>query len=167
MPLVYDELRALAGSYFRKLPADHTLQPTALVNEAYIRLARRDDFRCESRTHFFNIAAHAMRQILVDHARARGAVKRGASQQRVTLSEGAEPSARADVVLTDLADALEALSRLNSRHADVVVLRFLGGLTVAEVAEELGVSKRTVEDDWRLARAWLIHTLGDAACDRS
>ena len=107
-----------------------------------------------------------MRQVLVDHARARGALKRGAERSRVTLSEAAGPAAGVVVEVADLVQALDALSRLNARHAEVVVLRFFGGLTVAEVASELEVSKRTVEEDWRFARAWLLHALGEVGCHR-
>jgi RNA polymerase sigma-70 factor (ECF subfamily) len=159
MGLVYDELRQLAGSFLRRQAPGHTLQPTALVHEAYIRLAKRTSLDCESRAHFFNIAAQAMRQILVDHARRRRAAKRGGSGVKVTLDEGVARTETPDVDLLSLMEALEGLSKLNQRHSDIVTLRFFGGLTVEEVAQQLGVTTRTVELDWRMARSWLVSEL--------
>ena len=164
MPLVYDELRRLAGGFFRDQPTDHTLWPTALVNEAYIRLEKQPDFRCNGRTHFFNIAAKAMRQILTDHMRRRKAIKRGGERDRVTLDDGLMPGSGAgtpDIDLLDLMEALDELSELNARHAEVVIARVFGGLTVPEIAEELKLSKSTIENDWFLARSWLHRRLKD------
>jgi len=168
MPLVYDELRRLAACFFRDGRSGGTLQPTALVHEAYLRLADRPSVRPKSRTHLIHLAARAMRNVLADFARARNASKRQGDRTRVTLSDLPDP-ARGDCIVADhidLVDAIDRLSRLNPRHAEIVVLRFFGGLTVHEVAEELGVSFRTVEDDWRLARAWLVYALESGRDER-
>ena len=157
LPLVYDELRALAASYFARQAVGHTLQPTALVHEAYLKLAGGGNAQWESRAHFFAVAARAMRQILMNHARDKAAAKRGGGRQRITLDEGVTPAGNGDRELDLLAldDALSQLSRLSERQATVVELRFFGGLTIAEAAHVLGVGTTTVEDDWHLARAWL------------
>lgn len=158
-PQVYEELRRLAAVYLRGERPDHTLQPTALVHEAYLRLidASRVDW-CD-RAHFFRTAARAMRRVLVDHARARGAEKRAGAWQRITLA-GLDPeSAGPDFELLALDELLERLAVLHERHAQVVELRFFGGLTIAETAVALGVSETTVEDDWAMARAWLQRQL--------
>lgn len=163
-PLVYDQLKAIAESYFRRQPADHTLQPTAVVHEAYLRLVGQPDAKWNSRAHFLAVAAKAMRQILIDHARRRHAARRGGDHERRTFSEALTPAPESPIDLLVLDDALTRLAHLSERMARVVELRYFGGLTVAEVAEVLAVSKRTVEGDWETARAWLARELneGDA-----
>jgi len=155
MALVYDRLREIAAAQLRNQRPDHTLQATALVHEAYIRLAGAEELDWKDRTHFFASAARVMRNILIDYARTRGRVKRGGGRARVSLEEIAEAGSPGDVDIGELGEALEHLARVSRRQSDVVTLRFLGGLTVDEVAATLGVSKRTAEDDWRIARAWL------------
>jgi len=162
LPLVYDELHALAQSYFRSQPSGHTLQPTALVNEACVRLLGRDGAAWNDRAHFFAVAASAMRQILVNHAQAKRAAKRGGGRARVTLADTDAVSHPPAVDLIDLDDALGELQREHERMARVVELRYFGGLTVPEAAEALGVSRSTVEADWRFARAWLLDRLGES-----
>lgn len=156
LPVVYDQLRALAASYFARQPVGHTLQPTALVHEAYLKLAGGEG-QWENRAHFMAVAAKAMRQILMNHARGKATAKRGGGRQRITLDEGVTPAGNGDRELDLLAldDALGKLSRLSERQATVVELRFFGGLSIAEAAHVLGVGTTTVEDDWHLARAWL------------
>lgn len=150
LPLVYERLHALAASHFRSQPGAHTLQPTALIGEAYLKMARGGSYR--DRNHFFAVAATAMRQILVNHARDKRRLKRGdQNARRVTLSGAiAEPGAAADVL--DLHEALAELEQLHARQARIAELRFFGGLTVGETAESLGVSARTVKLDWTMAR---------------
>jgi RNA polymerase sigma factor (TIGR02999 family) len=163
LAIVYDELRRAAEGIFRQERPGHTLQPTALVHEAFLRLAETDDVAWQGRTHLVAVAARAMRRILVDHARRRNRKKRRAEGGRVTLSglEGAEGGPAHDAL--DVAEALEDLSDVSPRQARVVELRFFGGLGEAETAEVLGVAERTVRDDWRLARAMLRARLaGDA-----
>ena len=157
--LVYDELRRLAGAQMRGERADHTLQPTELVHEAYIRLVDSSDLTWESRGHFFGTAARAMRQILVDHARHRNAAKRGGGADRVTLDPGAvwEEAVTADIL--DLHRALEALEARARPLAALVELRFFAGLSVEEAAECLGVSPRKAAKDWAAARLWLQREL--------
>ncbi len=156
--VVYDELRHLARRYMRKEPAGHTLQTTALVNEAYLRLADQDT-PWRNRAHFFAIAAQLMRRILVDRARARGSAKRGGKHDRTTLSNVAEVTDDRGIDLLVLDQALTALAALDPRQATVVELRFFGGLTIRETAEVLGVSHTIVEREWSLARAWLRREL--------
>lgn len=155
LQLVYDELRALAGRYLRRDRAAHTLQPTALVHEAYVRVTDRTGARYKSRAHFSALCAVAMRCILTDHARRRRTAKRGGDRRRVVLSDVDVPQARPAVDALALDEALSELARRNERHARVVEYRYFGGMTVEEVAETLEVSRSTVEDDWRMARAWL------------
>ena len=161
LPTLYDELRLLARGLFRRQPKEHTLQPTALVNEAYLRLIDQSRPTEIGRTHFFNLAAQAMRQILADHARRRGAAKRGGEWQRVSLGHVLYGSSRNDVDVVSLTDALSELATLDSRQARIVELRFLAGMTIEETATTLGVSPRTVELDWRMARAWLRRQLSE------
>jgi RNA polymerase sigma factor (TIGR02999 family) len=157
---VYDELRQLAGRQLRGERVGHTLQPTALVHEAYLRLVDAPDIAWESRAHFFGTAARAMRQILVDHARRRNADKRGGGWERVTLDTGLaeEEGAAADVL--DLHTALEKLSQHDADLARLVELRFFAGLTLDEAADALGVSRRKAAKDWSVARLWLKRELG-------
>jgi RNA polymerase sigma factor (TIGR02999 family) len=153
------ELRAIAEREFRREPASHTLQATALVNEAWLRVAGKQG-GFQSRSHFLGYAAQAMRHVLVDHARRRQAAKRGGELERVTLvtGDGREPAqSPADVL--DLDDALARLKQEHPRLAQVVELRFFAGATIEEVAEALGVSHMTVSDDWRRARIWLAREL--------
>jgi RNA polymerase sigma factor (TIGR02999 family) len=161
MEIVYAELRALASTYARGQDKGHTLQPTALVHEAFLKLVGAPDGQWKDRAHFFAVAARAMRQVLTDHARARKTRKRDAGGlERITLSGAVAPSAGADVDLIALDDALSELAELDPRAHRVVELRYFGGLTVEEVAPILAVSVTTVESDWRSARAWLATKLG-------
>ncbi len=157
-PMVYDELRRLARSYLYRETPGHTLQPTALVHEAYLKLVDQTRADWQGKTHFYAVGAHVMRRLLVDHARERGAQKRGGGWQAVTLAGVGEDfvgEALDREQLLDLNTALEKLAELDERESLVVTLRFFGGLTVEQVAEAVGVSKRTVENDWRHAQAWL------------
>lgn len=159
VPLVYDELRRLARNYLRRERPDHTLQPTALVHEAYLRLANHIEVRCNSRAHFFGIAARLMRQILVEHARSRNAMKRGGIATKVTLSKAAAFFSERSSDLLALDDALNALAHIDPEKARIVELRFFSGLTIDETAEALGISSATVTRQWRLARAWLYRRI--------
>lgn len=154
MPLVYDELRRLAGKYMRRERADHTLQTSALINEAYIRLIDVN-VPWQGRAHFVGIAARLMRQILVDHARARQSDKRGGGQHHVSLSEVAGVGREAATDVIALHDALTRLAALDPQQSRVIELRFFGGLTTEETAEVLKISTRTVERELKMARAWL------------
>ena len=158
LPLVYQELRAVAGSYFRGQRADHTLQPTALVHEAYLKLIRSSGQGWSDSSHFCAVAATAMRQILQDHAAAKRALKRGGPDARradLEVDQLTTPSGERSIDVVDLDDALGRLSELDARQARIIELWFFGGLAVDRVADVLGVSSRTVERDWRRARAWL------------
>lgn len=159
MPLVYDELRALAESYLQTERPDHTLQATALVHEAYVRLIKQEDVEWQNRAHFFAVAAQAIRRILVDHARGHQRAKRGGDRQRVCLDEDEVITEERGLDLLALDEAMEKLAGLNERQSRIVELRFFGGLTAKEVAEVLGVSSRTVDGDWGMARAWLRREL--------
>jgi RNA polymerase sigma factor (TIGR02999 family) len=156
-PLIYRELRRLAAGYMRRERANHTLQATALVNEAWIRLVQQPQMTWQSRAHFFGIASKLMRQILVDHARRRSAAKRGVGAKQITLTDNlaAAPGQLMDVLVLD--DALQRLNAIDARAAQIVEMHFFGGLSFEEMALVLGVSARTVKRDWRMARAWL-HT---------
>jgi RNA polymerase sigma factor (TIGR02999 family) len=156
---VYNELRALARGYLRRERADHSLAPTALVHEAYLKLVDQRQVRWQNRAHFFAIAAHLMRRILVDHARTRGAVKRDGGQ-RVPLQDVQAVMDPPEVDVLDLDAALEKLSSLDPRQSELVELRFFGGLTVDEAAAVMDVAPATVDRDWALARAWLFRELG-------
>jgi len=160
---VYQELRELAGRFFEREPSAHTLQPTALVHEAYLKLVDQTGVDWQGRTHFFAVAAEAMRRLLVDHARQRGAVKRGGGQKRVLLDEEAVPGFQTDEDLIAVDEALSKLAQLDSCQARMVELRFFGGLTVAEAAEVLGMSKRSAEREWTMVRAWLRRELSESA----
>jgi RNA polymerase sigma-70 factor (ECF subfamily) len=158
---VYAELRRLAASYLRRERGGHTLQPTAVVNEAYLRLVPQRPVRWENRSHFFGIAARMMRRVLVDHARRRRAVKRdGLATGTVSISGVAEPAAKVDVVdVLDLHDALSALALLDPRQAEIVQQRYFAGLTVEEIAEVMKISPATVKREWMTARLWLRRRL--------
>jgi RNA polymerase sigma factor (TIGR02999 family) len=155
MDMIYDELRALAGSYFRDQPAAHTLQPTALVHEAFVQVTGRTGAQFENRAHFFAICAVAMRGILADYARKRRAAKRGGDWERISLENVGSSSAHGFIDALALDEALTELTSRSERQARVVEYRFFGGMTEAEIAEVLDVSRSTVQEDWRMARAWL------------
>jgi RNA polymerase sigma factor (TIGR02999 family) len=158
LPVVYQELRLLAARYLRGERPGHTLQPTALAHEVYLRLARRED-GWQGRTHFMGVAARAMRSVLVDHARRRKADKRGGGQALVPLDTSIIMGSAAPVGFDDLDRALQDLARLSERQARVVELRYFGGLSIEETAQVLGISPVTVKRDWALARAWLFREL--------
>ncbi len=158
LPLVYKELHRLAKSYMRRERQDHTLQATALINEAYLRLAR-DDVDWKNREHFIGLAAHVMRRVLVDYARAHKAEVRGGGLQRVELEEGLAISAERTEEVLLLDDALGRLSEVNPRQARVVELRYFGGLSVEQIASVLGIAPRSVKRDWSVARIWLFKEL--------
>jgi RNA polymerase sigma factor (TIGR02999 family) len=158
-PLVYEELRSLAAGYFRAERVGHTLEPTALVHEAYLRLVQQTDGNWKNRAHFFAVAARAMRNVLVNHALARKAQKRGGGQPTILIDTDLVPARGREVDPVELDDALKRLAALDPRKADVVEMRFFGGLTVEEVAHAMGVSVSTVEADWRMAKAWLSKAL--------
>jgi RNA polymerase sigma factor (TIGR02999 family) len=156
LPLVYDELRVLASSLLRRETPGHTLGATALVHEAYLRLAQRHQIEPEDKSHFFAIAAQAMRRILIDHARVRGAGKRGFGQVALSLEHAGAlliEDGSGELLIID--EALERLARINPRAAQVVERRFFAGLTLDETAASLGLSSKTVQRDWIVARAWL------------
>jgi RNA polymerase sigma factor (TIGR02999 family) len=157
--LVYDELRRMASSYMRRERGNHTLEATALVHEAWARLANGPNVDWQDRAHFFGIASHHMRQILVDHARRRRAAKRGGLQQQITLQDHLHRDDRNLVDLLALNEALESLSVLDPRASRIVELHFFGGLSFDEMALVLDVSTRTVKRDWAMARAWLHNQL--------
>jgi RNA polymerase sigma factor (TIGR02999 family) len=159
LPLVYEELHRLAAHYLSRERPDHTLQPTALVHEAYLRLVNQHDVDWRNRAQFLGLAAGMMRRILVNHARDRAADKRGGGREQVSLSLVDAPSGGPDVELIALEEALERLAALDQRKARVVELRFFGGLTMEEVAEVLEISRATVEREWSFARAWLYDAI--------
>lgn len=159
MSELVDELRQLAAAYLRRERPDHTLQPTALVNELYLRLSERVEVAWQNRAHFFAFAATQMRRILVDHARHHRANKRGGDRVEVTLDELAAFSSQPNVDLLDLDRALEALAAEDTRLVKVVELHFFGGLKVEEVAEVLGIGSATVKRDLRAAKAFLLHRM--------
>jgi RNA polymerase sigma factor (TIGR02999 family) len=158
--LLYRDLRRVAGSHMRNERADHSLQPTALVHEAYLRLRKVHSIDWQSRSHFLAVAAHTMRQILVDHARAKHAGKRGLDWNQVSIEVGelsAAPESTVDIVVLD--EALGRLETFDQRQAKVVEMRFFGGLSEDEIGAHLGISERTVKREWRIAKAWLYHEL--------
>ena len=160
MPLVYEELRRLARDYLRRERGDHTLQPTALVHEAYLRLVDAEGIAWEGRAHFFGIAARLMRRVLVDHARARNADKRGAGAPKVSLADAGDaagPAAAVEIVALD--GALEEFAKTYPRQSEVVELKFFGGLEAKEIAEVMKVSEKTVLRDWSFAKLWLFRAL--------
>ena len=162
MPLVYEELRRLAREYIRRERADHTLQATALVHEAYLRMVNEKSVTWKDRAHFYGIAARLMRRILVDHARAHGAAKRGGLEKKLPLDEARDLPAPGATDLVALDGALESLAKAYPRKSEVVELKFFGGLEANEIAEVLQVSQKTVLRDWSFAKLWLCRKLGAA-----
>jgi RNA polymerase sigma-70 factor, ECF subfamily len=163
LPLVYDELHRQAVHFFSRERAGHTLQPTALVNEVYLRLSKQHDTAWQNRAQFFGIAAQMMRRILVSHARARQAAKRGGAEQRITLQEGLAAVPERDVNLLALDEALKKLATIDPEKNRMVELRFFSGLSVEETADVMGVSTRTVDRQWQTAKAWLYREISEAA----
>ena len=161
-PLVYDELRRQAKSYLRRERSDHTLQPTALVHEAYMKLAGGDSFVIENRVHFFGIASRVMRRILVDHARQHNAEKRGGAAKRFSIENIEILPEQSAGDLLELNDALQKLEQIDERKCRVVDMRFFGGLKESEIAEVLGVNEKTVRRDWQFAKLWLFRELSHA-----
>jgi RNA polymerase sigma-70 factor (ECF subfamily) len=160
MPLVYQELRKLASSYLRSERPDHTLQPTALIHEAYLRMIGSDMPEWQCRAHFFGVAARLMRQILVEHARTRHAVKRGGDKQKISLEDAPEVFAQADAAeLLSLDYALTKLAAFDERRSRILEMRAFGGMSVEETAQALGVSERTIKREMRLAQAWIRREL--------
>ena len=155
MPLVYEDLRRLAYKYFQHERPDHTLQPTAVVHEAYLRIVDQTRVGWKDRTHFFAVAAKVMRRVLVDYARARQRVRRGGNRQKINFDSNLSPADLSEFDILALHEAIETLATLDEREAQIVEMRFFSGMTVEEIGEALGVSKRTVEADWSHARAWL------------
>jgi RNA polymerase sigma factor (TIGR02999 family) len=155
MPLVYDELHRQALRFFNRERPGHTLQPTALVNEVYLRLAKQHDTAWQNRAQFFAVAAQMMRRVLVSHARARQAAKRGGIEQKITLDEGFAAAPERDVNLLALDEALKKLATVDLEKSRMVELRFFSGLSVEETAEVMGVSPRTIDRQWQTAKAWL------------
>jgi RNA polymerase sigma factor (TIGR02999 family) len=161
LPLVYQELRRIAAAYMRRERANHTLQATALVHEAFLQLVDQTRVDWKNRAHFFGVAAQLMRRILVEHARTRGAQKRGGSASKLSLEEAINYFPQKDLTLLALDDSLKELEKLDARQSRIVELRFFGGLTTEETSEVLGVSTATVEREWRSAKAWLHSQLSD------
>ena len=161
IPIVYAELRAIAARYLRRERRDHTLQPTALVNEAYLRLIDQKQVQWQNRAHFIGVAAQMMRRILVDHAKSHNRAKRGGGAQRVSLDEVMAVSDERATDLLELDSALTALATFDDRKSRVVEMRYFGGLTVEETAEVLKVSEMTVAREWKLAKAWLYTHIED------
>jgi len=163
VPLVYDELRSVARHYLQRERRDHTLQTTALVHEAYIRLVGQHLPQWQNRAHFFAVAAHLMRQILVDHARSRSAAKRGSTPYKITLDRALLALQQTDVDVVMLDDALKELAELDARQSRIVELRFFAGLTIEDTSEVLGISAATVSREWTTARAWLHREMSGSA----
>lgn len=161
MPLVVDELRSLARSSLRREPSNHTLQPTALVNELYLKLVEQREIRVRDRSQFFGFAAHLMRRILVDHHRARWAAKRSGGALLITLDEALDGTIGRSIELLRLDDALQDLCALDPRQGRIVELRFFAGLSVVEAAELMDLSPATVKREWSTAKAWLARQLRD------
>lgn len=161
LPLVEKELHRLAAGYLRKERAGHTLQPTALVNEAFLSLLKQPDIQWQSRAHFYAVAALAMRQVLVGHARKHRAAKRGGGLAPLSLDDDRIEAGGKEAELVALDDALRALAQENGRQAKIVELRYFGGMTVEEVGQVLSISPRTVKREWMVAKAWLYQQLSD------
>jgi RNA polymerase sigma factor (TIGR02999 family) len=163
VPLVYGKLRSIARQYLKRERAGHTLQPTALVHEAYLRLVDQRRARWRNRSHFFAVAAQLIRRILVDHARSHAAAKRGGGVRPLTLEAERELSVMSELPVLALDEALARLNALDPQQARLVELRFFGGLSVEESAEVMGISTATVKREWRTAKAWLYRELGGSA----
>ena len=164
LPLIYDELRSLAANYLRRERPDHTLQPTALVHEAYLKLVDQTRVNWQNRAHFFGVAAQMMRRILVDHARAHRAGKRGADFQKLSLDENIDKAVERDAELVALDEALRELAEIDEQKSRIIELRYFGGLSEAETAEVLGVAPVTVKRHWRMAKAWLYGRMRAEGC---
>lgn len=164
-PLVYDELHRLARRYMSRERQDHTLQTTALINEAYVRLVDQKNVHWANRSHFFAISAQIMRRILIDHARRHAYAKRGGGAQQVSLEEAAIVSRAAGLELLRLDEALKSLAQMDPRRSQVVELRYFGGLNNEEIAGVLNISENTVTRDWNMARAWLHRQLSESAAN--
>lgn len=164
--LVYSNLRNLARVYLRREQGYHTLQPTALVHEAYVRIVSSARIDLKDKTHFLALAATQMRRVLVEHARAASRQKRGAGPTRVTLDESMTPVSRQVVDMLGLEEALSGLSERNDRQARVAEMRLFAGMTMQEIATVEGVTDRTIKNDWRIARAWLADALDEKGMDR-
>jgi RNA polymerase sigma factor (TIGR02999 family) len=162
-PLIYDELRRLAGRHLRRERADHTLQSTALVHEAYLRLVDQRNVNWQNRAQFFGLAAELIRRILVDHARAKQAAKRGGSAVKLALDEALDAPVARDLELVRLDDALKGLAEVDPQQSRIVELRYFAGLTIEETAEALGISPATVKRDWVVAKAWLKRQMEKSA----
>jgi RNA polymerase sigma factor (TIGR02999 family) len=156
LPLIYGELRSLAANYLRRERPDHTLQPTALVHEAYLRLVDQTQVNWQNRAHFFGVAAQMMRRILVDHARAHKASKRGSEYQKIPLDEQIDKLEERSTELIALDDALTELAAVDELKSRIIELRYFGGLTVEETAQVLGLTPVTINRHWRMAKAWLF-----------
>jgi len=164
-PIVYDELRALAASYFRREPAEHTLQPTALVHEAYLRLQQQTRIDLKDRHHFFALAARLMRRILVDHARGKARDKRAGSRERISLDEAVVSPSGTTLDLLAVDEALDKLADMSERKARLVELRFFAGLTEEEAADILGIARSMAAREWAFTRTWLSRELRGAASE--
>ncbi len=162
MLAIYDDLKRLAASQLRNERPGHTLHPTALVHEAYLRLVNQRSAEWNDRLHFFSIAARVIRRVLLDHARERQALKRGGHRQRISIDDQAVAAPQKDLDLVALGEALDELAQINERQAQIVELRFFGGLSIPEVAAALSIGARSVDRDWQVARAWLFHRLSEA-----
>jgi len=158
---VYDDVKQLAESHLRRERANHTLQPTALVHEAFLRLIDQRSTNWQDRAHFFSICARILRRIIVDHARNKGALKRGAGLNRVAIAEESRVAATDSLDLIALDEALDELQGIDGRQAKIVELRFFGGLTLQEIADTLSIGRRTVDREWSVAKAWLLFRLSD------
>jgi len=161
LPLVYNELRRISSKYLREERRKHTFQTTELVHEAYLKLIGNENLSWKNRAHFFGIAARSMRQILVDHARKRKAVKRGSGETKLSLEEAATISSENDEEILALDNALNKLESLDERSGKVVEMRFFSGLTIEETAEALNISPSTAKRDWNFAKAWLYREIGE------
>jgi len=167
IPAVYQELRRMADHYLRGEDSGHSLQPTALVHEAYLRLIDQTKVEWQNRAHFFGVAAQMMRRILIDHAKAKHRVKRGGTAVKVMLDENVNFTQERASELLALDDALQSLARMDERKSRIVELRYFGGLTVEETAQVLGISDKTVMRDWNLAKAWLYRELTSNSANES
>ncbi|WP_281616340.1 sigma-70 family RNA polymerase sigma factor [Flammeovirga sp. SubArs3] len=154
-PLVYNNLHDIAEKLFRRERSDHTLQPTLLVNEAYMNLVDQDHINWQGKSHFFAVGAQAIRRILAQHARTKNAIKRGGGAHALELEEGIAFTPEKEGMILDIHEGLEQLEKVHARQAQVVELKFFGGFKMQEIANELGVSIKTVEVDWKIAKAWL------------